>query len=432
MSAKRRNQQKPRSNPAISEPLKAVVSKPPRPVITKWRKWLFRLAAMIIPVVLFFGLLEIGLRIGGYGYPTAFFVGPDSNGTYTTNHCFGWRFFPRSLARQPLQCFFSDKPAGAIRIFVLGSSAAQGTPDPSFSFARILEVMLLRHYPHTQFEIVNTAMTAINSHVALEIAKDCAVHQPDLFIVYMGNNEVVGPYGPGTVFQQWSPSLEIVRANIWVKSTRIGQLISNVVGFFSSKKGLPAQWQGMEMFTRNQVTADDPRLARVYENYRRNLLDICGIAQRVSAGVILSTVATNLRDCPPLASLHGSDLDAESLSKWESIYKSGDKLEAGERWLEAIEQFEAAARIDDSFADLQFRLGRCLMAIRSVPGGPRAFHFSPRSGRPPLPCRLPHKCGHPQGGRGARKGGSPISGCGASPVKERFRPSWHHGRRPVL
>jgi hypothetical protein len=140
--------------------------------MTRRRKWLFRLSAMIIPLVLFFALLETGLRLGGYGYPTTFFVGPTPDGTYTTNYRLGWRFFPRAIAREPHQCFISAKPAGAVRIFVLGSSAAMGASHPSFSFGRILEVMLRNRYPKTRFEVVNEAMTAINSHVALEIAHD--------------------------------------------------------------------------------------------------------------------------------------------------------------------------------------------------------------------------------------------------------------------
>ncbi len=119
----------------------------------------------------------------------------------------------------------------------------------------------------------------------------------------------------------------------------------------------------MEMFLSNQITADDSRLGAVYENYRQNLIDICGIARQAGAGVILSTVATNLRDCPPLASLHRSDLDAEGLAKWESIYQAGIELEVNKQWSEAIVKFEEAARIDDRFADLQFHLGRCLEAM---------------------------------------------------------------------
>ena len=114
------------------------------------------------------------------------------------------------------------KPAGTVRIFVLGESAAMGTPDPAFNFGRILDVMLREQYPGVQFEVVNGAITAINSYAVLEIARDCAARQPDLFVVYMGNNEVIGPYGPGTVFHRWSPSLSVIRASLWVKSTRLG------------------------------------------------------------------------------------------------------------------------------------------------------------------------------------------------------------------
>ena len=73
-----------------------------------------------------------------------------------------------------------------------------GMPNPAFSFGRILEVMLHERYPGCRFEVVNTSMTAINSHAILEIARDCSSQGGDLFVIYMGNNEVVGPYGPGT------------------------------------------------------------------------------------------------------------------------------------------------------------------------------------------------------------------------------------------
>ena len=51
--------------------------------------------ACVLSPILFFGLLEAGLRLGGYGYPTGFFLGPDAAGTCTTNYRFGWRFFPQ-------------------------------------------------------------------------------------------------------------------------------------------------------------------------------------------------------------------------------------------------------------------------------------------------------------------------------------------------
>jgi tetratricopeptide (TPR) repeat protein len=362
MSAKRRKQIKPKiENSSAAEPVKTA-SQPHRPAISRRRKWLFRLGTAIFAPLLFLALLEGGLRLGGYGNPTSFFLGPQPDGAYTTNPRFGQRFFPPALARSPVPSFINTKPSSTIRIFVLGSSAAQGVPNPSYSFGRILDVMLQDRYPGVKFEVINAAMTAINSHVTLEIARDCAAFQPDLFVVYMGNNEIVGPYGPGTVFQQWSPSLNFIRANIWLKSTRTGQLLSDAMHYFHSQEGSDT-WRGMEMFLGNQVTADDPRLTAVYENFRQNVNDICNVGHRAGAAVILSTVAVNLRDCPPLASQHRSDMSAEDLTKWKSIYQAGIEREAKNEWAEAIAEYQAASKIDDHFADLEFRLGRCCEAL---------------------------------------------------------------------
>jgi tetratricopeptide (TPR) repeat protein len=344
----------------------------PRLPLSRRRRWLFRLTAAVLAPLLFLAALEVGLRLARYGEPTAFYLGPDADGNYTTNLRFGWRFFPPAIARNPIPACLAPKPAGTVRVFVLGSSAALGMPSPAFSFGRILEAMLRDRYPGLQFEVVNAAMTAVNSHVVLEIARDCAARQPDLYVVYMGNNEVVGPYGPGTVFEQWSPSRSLIRANIWLKSTRTGQLIGNAIQHVRGSSDLSA-WRGMEMFMANQVAADDPRLKAVYDNFHQNLTDLCAAARRSGAPVILSTVAVNLKDFPPFASKHRPDLSADDLAKWDAVYQAGVELESKSQWREALAKYEAAAQIDGQFADLAFRKARCLAASGRLEGARKCY-----------------------------------------------------------
>ena len=325
------------------------------------RRYLLRVLLLILAPVLFFSLLEAGLRLGGFGFPTRFFLGPDAQGFFSTNERFGWRFFPPPIARAPHPCVLKAKPDRGIRIFILGESAAMGVPDPAFSFGRILEVMLRDRYPDKHIEVVNAAITAINSHVVREIARDCAELEPDLFVVYMGNNEVIGPYGPGTVFQRWTPSLPMIRASIRLRSTRVGQLMGNLIGRFQRGAGAPKRWQGLRMFRKNHVAAEDPRLQAVYERFGHNLDDICSTALKAGAGVVLSTVAVNLRDFPPLASQHRPGLTPVQLTEWQAAYAAGNALQEADRWDEAIRRYEEAARIDDRHAELQFRMGVCLM-----------------------------------------------------------------------
>src|SRR5258708_40356595 len=121
----------------------------------------------------------------------------------------------------------------------MGESAAMGVRDPSVSFSRVLEIMLKERYSKTCFEVVNVSMVAINSHVVLQIARQCAQCQPDLFIVHLGNNEVVGPFGAAGVLGPFSPSLRLIRSNLALKTTRSGPLLDPLGQ--SVKKAPPAQ-----------------------------------------------------------------------------------------------------------------------------------------------------------------------------------------------
>ena len=158
-----------------------------------------------------------------------------------------------------------------------------GDPDPAFGFSRYLEVMLQERFRSMKFEVVNTGSVAINSHVLLPIAKGLAEQRPDLFIIYSGNNEVVGPYGPGTALASSAMSLPVIRGSIFFHSTRIGQLLTKI----GTQK---REWGGMEMFLDKQVPASSPLMSKVYENFESNLRDTIAVARGSGARVIVATV----------------------------------------------------------------------------------------------------------------------------------------------
>ncbi len=339
----------------------------PNKRITGWRLWLFRVIALTVIPVLLFILLELVLRVAGYGFPANAMSRYEENGRvfYCDNVKFCWRFFPKEIAREfnPFK-ISASKSEDSYRIFVLGASAAQGEPDGAFGFGRFLKVMLQDRYPGVNFEVIIAATAAINSHVVLEIAKDCAKHEPDLFIVYLGNNEVTGPYGAGTVFSPLSPSLSMIRMGIAFKATKLGQLLTDITEWVGARKGRPKAWRGLEMFLEKQVRADDRRLEMVYRHFRGNLEDIVRISCNSGAKTIVCTVGSNLKDSPPFASLHRLDLTEQNKARWDNFYTKAVEYESAGRYAEAVESYLAAAEIDGSFANLQFRLGRCYWALQ--------------------------------------------------------------------
>lgn len=326
--------------------------------------WAKRMMLALIAPVLVVGCLEGALRVAGWGYPSAFLV-PERQADGTVllraNQRFGWRFFPRAIARAPLDLALQiPKPPGVRRVFVLGESAALGDPAGPFSFTRMLDVMMRARCPGERVEFVNVAMTAINSHVVREIARACAGAEPDLFIVYMGNNEILGPYGPGTTFRGFSGSLRYIRANMFYRSTRVGQLLDTAVqAAGGGARGMP-EWEGLSMFSQTMVAHDDPALETAVSHFEANLRDILDAAGGAGAATLVCTVAVNLRACPPFASQHRRGLGAAELAAWEKAVADAMNREAAGDDEGALEAYDKAYVLDGEHAELRYRRARCL------------------------------------------------------------------------
>lgn len=337
----------------------------PHGPVTGRRLWLFRFGAAIVVPVLLFLLAEMSLRVIGYGFPAAAIIKckVDGKDAWCDNPRFGWRFFPRRMARELVPFMFpAAKSEDTCRIFVLGESAVKGEPDSAYCFARILRAILREQYPGTRFEVIPVAMPAINSNVVAEIAADCAKHQPDLIIVYLGNNEVTGPYGAGTVFAPPVRHMSLIRAGIALKATRLGQMMTHLVERAAAERDGPAAWHGLEMFLGKQIPATDRRLQSVYEHLEGNLKRIIDVTVSSASKIIVCTVGSNLRDCPPFASLHRPQLGEQETEKWDTFYKQGITRETAGDYEEAVKDYLAACEIDGSYAELQFRLARCYWA----------------------------------------------------------------------
>jgi len=329
------------------------------------RPRLFALAAVVAVPLLVLGGLELALRIVGVGYAPGFFVGREieKESVLTDNPRFGWRFFPKAVARAPQPFSIPrEKGEGTVRVCVLGGSAAMGDPAPAIGIPRHLQAMLETARPDLDIEVVNAAMTAINSHVVLPIARDCVSHGADVLVVYLGNNEVVGPFGAGSVFGIPGAGLAVSRANIFAKSTRIGQLADGAIGALARGGPSPEAWRGMEAFLGTRLPHSDPRLAVVHGNFRRNLENVRRTAAGAGVPLVLSSVAVNLRSCAPFGSQHRVGLSESDLGAWERAFEAGRAHEEAGEIEEALRRYDTAAAIDDDWAELSFRAGRCLLA----------------------------------------------------------------------
>ena len=323
------------------------------------RVWLYRLILVFVaPVLAMFGI-EFGLRQFDYGYSTDFFIASKDGKQWVENPKFAWQFYSPNSRLKPHPFSINQTKAGdTIRVFVLGESAALGTPESAYGFVRILDRMLSLSFPDKKFEIVNAAMPGINSHLIRSIAQDCSELDPDLMVVYMGNNEMVGLHSPGPESRGLTEHLTLLHTIQWVRSSRIGQLLGPLAGFLAPKQ--PSGAQDMDFFRAHRLAADDVGRLAVYDNFRSNLGDILDDAKAAGAKTLLSTVAVNVRECPPLGSLHDWSLSPADLESWEKHFRSGIELQESGEMESALEAFRKANELDPTYAELVFRMAMCL------------------------------------------------------------------------
>lgn len=334
--------------------------------IRKYR-WLLRIGLAVAFPLILLAVLETGWRLSGKHYDWHLFAKAEDSRYLGTNGEFGYRFFARAIARKPVpSAFQSEKPPKTYRIFVLGASAAVGIPNAAFGFHQVLDVMLEQQFPGYDFEMVNAALTAINSHVVLPIAAECAGYEPDLFVVYLGNNELVGPFSAGSSQDRRASSLAQIRSLIELRKTGIGQMAQSLGERLAGHDQLLERWDGMQMYVDNFLRHDDPAVTLALENFETNLTDIVKTCTAAEADVVLSTVAVNLQDCAPFASLHRPDLSEADREAWQRLYEQGQQAAASGDHEAAATAYGRAEAIDNQYAELHYRWGKSLMAAGNL------------------------------------------------------------------
>ena len=333
---------------------------------------------LIIPLILLGGI-EAALRLAGYGFRTSLFRDLQiGNGRFLVNNdAFGLRFFPPQLARFPGPIrMAATKSADTCRIFILGESAAMGDPEPAYGASRYLEALLSARYPKTHFEIVNLGITAINSHVILPIARDCARAKATCGSSTWATTKWSARSAPPPFSAPRRRRSKSIRLNLAIQKTRLGQLLVNLGRRFTGGNAGATSWGGMEMFVGNQLPADDPRKEVVYQNFSRNLHDIVKAGLNSGAKILLNTVAVNLKDCAPFASLVDSNLPPADRAQFNQLFADGVRAEDQGDFAAAAQQFESAARFDPTEAELQFRWGQSLFALTNAAAAREHFQLA--------------------------------------------------------
>jgi len=279
--------------------------------------------------------------------------------------------FPSKRASLNAQTFPRHKPPGTYRIVCLGGSATYGRPFYDLtSFPGWLRAFLPKADPSRKWEVINAGAISYASYRINGLMAELAGYEPDLFIVYTGENEFLERRTYAGVFN--TPSL-IRNAAGLVSRLRIATVTqrglelagilrpidpAKATGIQDEIHRIPVDSVGPDAYSR-----DETFHRQVLTHFETSLSAMVDIAAQAKARLLLVTPVSNLRDFAPFKSENRSGLSLEQLRTWKGAYDKGRALLRKGQWEDSVQAFNAALAIDDRHADLLYRKGQALLAL---------------------------------------------------------------------
>ncbi len=257
------------------------------------------------------------------------------------------------------------KPTGEYRIFIFGESTIYGAhyADRS-SPSRWLEAYLKDFLPNQKIRIINFGRMGQGGAFIADSFYQTLPYQPDLAIFYEGHNAFLYGNRKSEVEADKNLKVEIAR-RLFMKSRLISEISRQVLKFRLRHKQTPddsmefAQIEtppnGIGLENRNIRTE-----LSYWENiefFRQKLFRILDMAENHHVKVLFYKPVCNLKDFAPWDSVHIKRLTPEQLVAWTRLYEQGKEKKSQASSAEALDLFRQAHAIDDTYAELSFRMG---------------------------------------------------------------------------
>ncbi len=325
----------------------------PSPVLSQQKKLIFWIITVSIPVLLLL-LLEAFLQIFNYGGDLDLFIeGPPGYENYlrcNPNVARRYFFVQTDLPTPPKQLFLKQKPADGYRIFVLGESSAAGFPySTNVSFPNVLQRGLANTFPGKNIEVVNIAMSAINSYALLDLLDEIFEQSPDALCIYTGHNEYYGALGVGSV-QSIGNWPWLIRTFLDFQSIKTVLLLRDCIGWFKIKfskiffKGSeidPSATLMERIVTEQTIPLGSPLYEAGKRQFEQNMETIIKKAADRDVAVLISELISNLRDQEPFVSVE----DKEGRSAM-SLFKQARQFESANEFNKAKTYYAQARDLD--------------------------------------------------------------------------------------
>jgi tetratricopeptide (TPR) repeat protein len=326
--------------------------------LPKSQVFLLKAISMLLPLLLLL-VVEVLLRVFHYGHNLDLFIefpgnkqflvlNPDASKRYFTNQAIA--------TTGNSELFKKEKAAHTVRIFVLGESTTIGYPYfHNGSFHRWLQYRLMHTFPDKNFEIINLALTAVNSYTVLGFAQEAVNYEPDAVLIYTGHNEYYGTLGVAST-NTMGGSPMVVNVVLRLRQLRLVQLMTHL---YEKMAGFSAGDSGGTRLKMMVAEGEIPYGSKLYERgihqFQSNMDETLNLFHQRHIPVFISNLVSNEKDLKPFIS---SPVNSIQFPAFKKHYTLGLKAYERKEFSAAYQSFKEANKAYSAHALCNYYLGQ--------------------------------------------------------------------------
>lgn len=235
------------------------------------------------------------------------------------------------------QSFPAQRSNNGVRVAFMGGSSVQGWPyrQDGVVFAEVVGEQLRSRHPELEVDVINAGVGTYSSFQLVDIADQLELFNPDIVVVYAGHNDQGYYFFHRTFLDTLAPSNSIEhflnRFNFyqgarmlrdrWLEKARPEHLgNSEGVAFIPQDENI--RDIGVERYI-SFVRIQQQYLPQIFY---KNLSEVVERLQDEDTSVVLASPASNLRDFPPVFSMHFDRLSNRKQKRFEGLLEEADEL----------------------------------------------------------------------------------------------------------
>ena len=320
----------------------------PAAAISTGKKVVFSLAFGLF-CLLFPAMIEIGLRLAGFGIDTRAFISPSCmTDVYVSNINLFKKYYPRRALTRPdpiremmaINLFSREKSAGVLRGFVVGGSTAQGFPyHPHQSFGKMTELALADGGRYEKVEVLNLGLSAVSSYFVRDMAAKLLQYEPDFLVIYAGHNEYYG-----TISATTGGSFQTRNLYLKLNELRLFQFLFHLRNLLDPSEEYPTLME--EQLSQQRLPLKPEMDQAVAEDFIKNIDAVVELYRRRHIPVIIMEPVCNLCDMPPFSGAQ-DDAFGDFIQCYAAVIKGNDvrEIETFYRSRQADRQYDGNANV---------------------------------------------------------------------------------------